>query len=321
MILRLWTKGEDDFLRQYYPNSGALYCSVELNRTVNAVKSRVKKLKIRVTTERLQRSREENRKVRKDLWSSEEVAWLVSNYSQYGTSKSAKYLRKSRESVKTKAHRLGLEVTSDTFKKIRNQTILPNQYTSDECDFLIENYPYKGARWCSEKLDRPLNSVQTKVWELGLVVDKALLRERRSRIISQLILQGKCVSNHPRGLSGKYFSTKLKEYITYRSLWEKKYFIYLDSNPDILSYDVEPFKIPYVYKGIEKNYIPDLLIRYKCGKKYILEIKPTRWLNTDITQAKATAGRKYAEERGMVYKIVTEVDFAFTERRCGDGVA
>lgn len=47
-------------------------------------------------------------------------------------------------------------------------------YTKKELDFLVEKYPKYGGEYCSQHLKRTRNSIQKKVYELGLKLDKNL---------------------------------------------------------------------------------------------------------------------------------------------------
>lgn len=94
----------------------------------------------------------------------------------------------------------------------------------------------------------------------------------------------------------------------YRSGWEEAYFKYLDANPDVITYDYECLKIPYISNkksGKVRNYKPDFLITFLTGQ-IIVEIKPSRFVTKRAIVKKLEAGRIYAETHGMRYQIVTE---------------
>ena len=68
---------------------------------------------------------------------------------------------------------------------------------------------------------------------------------------------------------GKYRPTNKRKYkgdvnsIVYRSLWERKFMVYLDTNPDITEWGSEEIVIPYVspLDGKRHRYFPDFYVR------------------------------------------------------------
>ncbi len=70
--------------------------------------------------------------------------------------------------------------------------------------------------------------------------------------------------------------------IIYRSLWERKFMVFCDSNPNILQWGSEEVVIPYrspVDGRIHRYFVDfNIKIRTKSGeiKKYLIEIKPKK---------------------------------------------
>lgn len=102
---------------------------------------------------------------------------------------------------------------------------------------------------------------------------------------------------------GIHYSPKMNKEFKYRSGWELGYMQYLDSNPDIESYDYECLKIPYIYGKKKKTYTPDFIVG-----NVIIEIKPAYKLTVKKNIAKFAAGREYCKQNNMEYKIITEVE-------------
>ena len=99
--------------------------------------------------------------------------------------------------------------------------------------------------------------------------------------------------------------------MTFRSLWEKSYFEYLDSNSEVSKFYSESLRVPYVANkktGRLRNYIPDLLVEYIDGSRQIIEIKPTRFLTKLANIKKFNAARLYCADNGITFVIVTEKD-------------
>ena len=88
--------------------------------------------------------------------------------------------------------------------------------------------------------------------------------------------------------SGRYIAKKPKKYrgdsqrIIYRSLWERKFMVYCDSNESVIEWGSEEVIIPYLspWDGRVHRYFPDFYIKIKqhdgSVKKFIIEIKPKK---------------------------------------------
>lgn len=136
--------------------------------------------------------------------------------------------------------------------------------------------------------------------------------------------RGKYTPKNPQ----KYVGDPTK--ITYRSLWERRFMVYCDSNESILAWGSEEVVIPYKSPIDNKyhRYFVDFIIEYKnsAGHKKIdlIEIKPkaqsappkkrekptkkyirevARW---GVNEAKWKAATEWAENRGWGFKVLTE---------------
>lgn len=119
------------------------------------------------------------------------------------------------------------------------------------------------------------------------------------------------------------------ETINYRSILEKKFIVYCEDNPNIISWNYEEVIIPYFFSLDNKmhRYILDFFIRVKDKEKitnYLIEIKPEsfttapkkrrskKYLEESILYAKNVckwnAAIKYAESRNCKFKIITDKD-------------
>lgn len=114
--------------------------------------------------------------------------------------------------------------------------------------------------------------------------------------------------------------------VTYRSLWERQTFRYLDSNPDIVKWSSETTIIPYICKTDNRahRYYMDITYTNKAGEKYMVEIKPkvqtkppkkpkriTKTYKNAVmayvkNMSKWEAAEKYAERHGYRFVIWTE---------------
>ena len=136
---------------------------------------------------------------------------------------------------------------------------------------------------------------------------------------------------------GLYTPTNPKKYkgdphrIVYRSLWERKFMTYCDTNEFILEWGSEEVIIPYLspWDGRIHRYFPDFYIKVKQhngnSKKFIIDIKPKnqcspptktpkrktkKWLNEvktwGINEAKWKFATEWCENNGMEFKIFNE---------------
>jgi len=136
---------------------------------------------------------------------------------------------------------------------------------------------------------------------------------------------------------GRYTPINPKKYkgnpsrIVYRSLWERKFMVYCDTNNSILEWGSEEVIIPYLspWDGRVHRYFPDFYIKVrehnKTTKKYIIEIKPKKqckppiatpkrktkkWFGEvktwGINEAKWKYATKWCENNGMEFKILNE---------------
>ena len=137
---------------------------------------------------------------------------------------------------------------------------------------------------------------------------------------------------------GKYKPLNPKKYkgdptnIIYRSGWEKRVMVWLDSNPNILEWSSEELAIPYISPIDQRRhrYYPDFLVKAKLPdgttKILMLEVKPAketkepikqtkktkRYLTEVVTwainQAKWKRAQEYCIDKGWEFKILTESD-------------
>lgn len=122
-------------------------------------------------------------------------------------------------------------------------------------------------------------------------------------------------------LSCKKLFPQLKyDKIIYRSSYEKKFIVWLESNKSIKYWGSECFGIPYYYIVDEKNhtYYPDYFIEFEDGSFCVVEIKPsnqtTKPLNENCwaykeyvkNMCKWAAAKEFCESKGYKFKILTE---------------
>ena len=133
---------------------------------------------------------------------------------------------------------------------------------------------------------------------------------------------------------GIYKPTNPKKYvgnvkhIVYRSLWERKFMVFCDTQDSVKHWSSEEFHVVY-YNPITKKlhkYFPDFVIKTSNNEKFMIEIKPSRqaikpkppkkktksYMRESFeyikNQAKWQAAKAFCEDKGMQFKIITEKD-------------
>ena len=77
-------------------------------------------------------------------------------------------------------------------------------------------------------------------------------------------------------------------YPEYRSSWELKLMKFLDHNPEVEYWTVEPFPINYLNPKDNQihRYFVDFMVKFKNGKKILIEVKPEGQKSNPINIAK-----------------------------------
>jgi len=109
---------------------------------------------------------------------------------------------------------------------------------------------------------------------------------------------------------GDYVSQKSGETFSYRSGWEEKYMVWLDSKEDVLAWRHEPFTISYISNirsGKTRKYHPDFIVEYQ-DRIELIEIKPSKKVNQRIVQKKISAAQEWCLSHGASFRIITEIE-------------
>jgi TnsA endonuclease N terminal len=110
---------------------------------------------------------------------------------------------------------------------------------------------------------------------------------------------------------GEYTSTKTGQICRYRSGWEHRYMLHLDSDPEVETWTYEQTVIAYVSNIRTKKvrrYYPDFFVKYRDGRTEVVEVKPKRKLAQATVLKKAAAAQQWCLENGSSYRMITEVE-------------
>lgn len=126
--------------------------------------------------------------------------------------------------------------------------------------------------------------------------------------------------------SGKFKPKNYKKYkgdptkIYYRSLWERRFMMYCDNNPNITEWNSEEIVIPYI-SPVDKRvhrYFPDFYIKYVTAEgktiREIIEVKPKKQLKPPKEPKRKT--KRYLTE--VATYVVNQTKFKTTSEYCAD---
>lgn len=145
--------------------------------------------------------------------------------------------------------------------------------------------------------------------------------------------QGKYIPINPAKYKGDL------EKIFARSSWEFKAFKFLDTNPNVIQWTSECVVVPYIspVDNRQHRYFVDLYFRIKTKDgdiiDYVAEIKPLiqtkvpektpkksreRYIEEVktyvVNEAKWKAAKKYCDDRGWKFTLITENDLGLTKK-------
>jgi len=110
----------------------------------------------------------------------------------------------------------------------------------------------------------------------------------------------------PKFREGYYESSKMGKSFYYRSGYEATIFECLDSDKEVAGFDVEPFEIPYSYKGKAHKYTPDVFVSFMDGHKELWEIKPSSQTTLEKNKCKWEYANNMCKARGWNFAVITE---------------
>lgn len=122
---------------------------------------------------------------------------------------------------------------------------------------------------------------------------------------------------------GKYIGNVKN--IVYRSGWEAKFMRQLDHDLNVVRWSSEELAIPYLSPKDKKwhRYFPDFIYETKDGKKYMVEIKPSKQsqppkqsknkrkmiseaMTYEVNKAKWAYANEFCKKHGIIFKVLTE---------------
>lgn len=85
----------------------------------------------------------------------------------------------------------------------------------------------------------------------------------------------------------------------YKSGWELALMKWLDTNPDVVSWDYECIRIPYYYDDHKRWYVPDFIVTLQNGHREMWEVKPKEFVGTEKNVLKEISGREWCQANNV----------------------
>jgi hypothetical protein len=154
-------------------------------------------------------------------------------------------------------------------------------------------------------------------WHVGLTkeTDPRLraLGEKISVIIADKMVNGTW-SPPSTGFKGEHYTGAKNggKTVYLRSSYESLFARALDADSDVVSWEYEPLRIPYVFEGSVHNYVPDFMVTGDSGLLTLIEVKPECLVDVGKNLAKRRAAEAWCETNGVGLLIVTENELTAT---------
>lgn len=110
------------------------------------------------------------------------------------------------------------------------------------------------------------------------------------------------------GKQGKYYSKKNKKKIYYQSSYELRAYKILEKTHMVMFYKRGPRIIYKDKDGREHYYFPDILVKCKNKKRYLIEVKSEYFLKKEleINKRKFKAAKRWCKKRKIKFIVWTE---------------
>jgi hypothetical protein len=113
------------------------------------------------------------------------------------------------------------------------------------------------------------------------------------------------VSNRGGNTVGRFPSTKMRRMIAFESLLERDFIYLLDYDPAVEWFEEQPLSIEYDHETKLLHYTPDFHLLER-GQHVLVECKPGRFVETEENRRKFAVARKWCEERGWEFRVITD---------------
>ncbi len=107
---------------------------------------------------------------------------------------------------------------------------------------------------------------------------------------------------------GYFKSYKNNKQLAFESILERDFFMLLEFDKDVLSYEEQPLKINYKLKALNTRYTPDVLVTYKDGSQKIFEVKYQSDIDSDakLQHKIAVLKEEIPKQLSLPFEIFTD---------------
>ena len=156
-------------------------------------------------------------------------------------------------------------------------------------------------RWGNDEYRKKVIDAMSKSLSDGRCTKSDEFRENMSRIIAEKYANGELTNTCGKYKTGWYLAKDNLNY-WFASSYEEKAMIILDNNDNVKKWtNKHGITIKYEINGVKRRYVPDFLVKLKCGKELIIETKG--WESEEVNIKAEAAMVIYGENYKLVYKI------------------
>jgi hypothetical protein len=110
---------------------------------------------------------------------------------------------------------------------------------------------------------------------------------------------------------GHFWMSAMDEHLMYESKLEMAILLHLDFNPKVVNVVPQPFKMRFQRATRVYHHIPDFFVKYENGAGEVVNVKPSKWVNTERNQRSFNACASLSAEMGFSYSTRSEPDPLF----------
>ena len=123
-----------------------------------------------------------------------------------------------------------------------------------------------------------------------------------------LIMNKRKIKKSHIAVSGYFASYKNKRQINFESKLEHDFYLLLEFDETIKSYQEQPFKVYYIYQDKKRRYTPDTLVNYIDSTQKIFVVKPMFKIknNIELQEKIELQKQKIKEEKNLELLIFTD---------------
>jgi len=113
-----------------------------------------------------------------------------------------------------------------------------------------------------------------------------------------------------RSLTGAFYSLKNKKSIFFESKLERDFFLTLEFDTDVISYEEQPMELSYHHNNRTYRYTPDCIVNFRDLSSTVYEIKYSDELKEKevFFKHKFTQIDRFLAQEDIAFKIFSELD-------------